>query len=246
MKGVILAAGKGSRLMPLTKAVPKGLLPIYDKPMIFYPLSLLLMLGIREVAIVVSLEDRKLFEDTLGNGSELGLKIKYVIQGEANGSAGAFRMAKSFVKGSDVVVLCCDNILIGEGVYAIMESGIKNLKEGYSSILTHTVQDAKPYGVVEMEKDGFVSSIVEKPKKPKSNLIALGIYFYTKDVVEKMYKIDKSARGEYEITDLNKLFIKEGRLKAVKIKKAKWYDAGNADALLEVGVAVKKMYNSRK
>lgn len=243
MKGVILAAGKGARLNPLTKTIPKVLLPIYDKPMIYYSIELLKQMEIKDVLIIVSSDNEKIIKEHL-NDEDFGLKIEYCVQKEQNGSAKAFELSKYFVGTDDVVLIYGDNIFLTDN-FDFLKQGLENLKNGYSSLFVTEVLNPSKYGVVEMT-DGFVTNIYEKPNNPISSYISTGLYFYDCGIYDKIRLIDKSIRGEYELTDANKLYIKESKLKAVPLKDVSWYDAGTFDSLIEAALEVKDIMNRKE
>ena len=231
-KGIILAAGTGSRLAPLTAVISKQLMPVYDKPMIFYPLSTLMLAGIRELLIITNPKDKKLFELLLGDGSNLGMRIEYAIQISPNGLAEAFTIGESFIEDSPVALALGDNIFHGTNL-------INNLIEAdcqidCATLFAYPVKNPMRYGVIEFDLQGEVISLEEKPKKPKSNYAVTGLYFYDNSVVEKSKTLKPSSRGELEITDLNKLYMKEKRLKVqVMGRGMAWLDTGTFDSLYE-------------
>lgn len=240
MKGVILAAGKGTRLMPLTKVIPKILLPIYDKPMIYYSLELLKELGVNDILVVVSDTNKEMIRDQLGFGEEFGVKITYEIQKVQDGSGGAFKVSREFLNGEGCALLFADNIFIGRNLNKIKNVVEMNMKEGYSTIFAYTVQDARRFGVLEIDKNDVVVSFEEKPESPKSNLISTGLFFYDNTIFDKVDKIKMSSRGEYEMAEVNAMYLSEEKLKAVVIdNEVKWYDAGTFDALLDASCDVR-------
>lgn len=231
MKGIILAGGSGTRLHPLTLAVSKQLMPVYDKPMIYYPLSTLLWAGIREVLIISTPEDLPLFKKLLGDGSQLGCSFQYEIQKEPNGLAEAFIIGKNFIGSDKVALILGDNIFYGTGLSDLLQKN--NDPEG-GIIYAYHVHDPQRYGVVEFDKKGNVVSLEEKPKHPKSNFAVPGIYFYDNTVVEIVKDIRPSSRGELEITDVNKAFLSKGKLKvSVLDKGTAWLDTGTFKSLLQ-------------
>lgn len=246
MKGVILAAGKGTRLYPLTEVIPKVLLPVYDKPMIYYALEFLVAAGVKEVLVITSQSNDVLIRDALGSGEKFEVEIDYVIQKEVNGTGGAFKLAKNFISHDDSILIYGDNVLFGDQIDKVILDGLKNLKSGFSSIVTNKVRDARKYGVVGIDRKDIVASIEEKPNLPKSNMISTGIYFFTSDVVDRFDFIKLSVRGEYEITDVLNSYISEKRLKAVKLKSRLWFDAGDYDTLLSASQARKKIVNKKQ
>jgi glucose-1-phosphate thymidylyltransferase len=240
MKGIILAGGSGTRLYPLTKAVSKQLMPIYDKPMIYYPLSILMLSGIQEVLIISTAEDLPRFERLLGNGSEIGMKFDYIVQPSPDGLAQAFILGKEFIGNEDVCLILGDNIFYGGGIVEILESAVMNAKESkMATVFGYHVIDPERYGVVDFDKDGKVLSLEEKPLKPKSNYAVTGLYFYPNDVVSKANKIKPSARGELEITTLNELFLNDDRLNVELMGRGyAWLDTGTHESLLEASTFI--------
>jgi len=239
MKGVILAGGSGSRLYPITKSVSKQLMPIYDKPMIYYPLSVLMMADIKEILVITTPQDKNLFINLLGNGSQFGISIEYAIQNEPKGLAEAFIIGKSFISDDDVCLILGDNIFFGHGLPEILQNAKDKIKDGLSTIFGYHVNDPERYGVVEFDKKGIATSIEEKPEIPKSNFAVTGMYFYTNDVVEKVLMISPSNRGELEITDINKLYLKENSLNVEMMGRGfAWLDTGTHESLLEASTFI--------
>ncbi|MGN1091730.1 MAG: glucose-1-phosphate thymidylyltransferase RfbA [Alphaproteobacteria bacterium] len=239
MKGIILAGGSGTRLYPLTKITSKQLLPVYDKPMIYYPLSTLMLFGIRDVLIISTPQDTPNIERLFANGEKLGMNISYAVQEEPKGIVQAFTIAADFIGNDDVCLILGDNIFyMGEQFHFFKQEVEKNQGK-MATIFAYHVSDPERFGVVEFDKDYKVISIEEKPKNPKSNYASVGLYFYPGDVVEKAKTLIPSARGEFEITDLNNLYLKEGRVSVVPMKRGNaWLDAGTPDSLMESGVFV--------
>ena len=237
MKGILLAGGSGTRLYPLTKTTSKQLLPVYDKPMIYYPLSTLMQFGIRDILIISTPKDTPNIKFLLGTGEQLGLNIKYAIQDKPNGIAEAFRIGADFIGNESVCLILGDNIFYMEqGLNSFKTEVAKGEKANKATIFAHHVSDPERFGVVEFDKDFNVLSIEEKPQSPKSNFASVGLYFYPSDVVEKAKTLKPSARGELEITDINNLYLKEKRLSVVPMNRGNaWLDAGTPDSLMDAG-----------
>ena len=230
MKGIVLAGGTGSRLYPLTVSVNKHLLPIYDKPMIFYPISVLLLAGIKDILIITRKEDSKLFYNLLGNGDHLGCRFTYEIQEQPNGIGEAFVIGENFIGDEDVMLVLGDNIIYGSGLSSILSLNSGN----YAKIFPITVNDPERFGVVEYGNNGEIVSIEEKPKKPKSNLAIPGIYYYPNDVIEISKKIKPSDRGEIEISSINNYYLMENRIKASNLPRGiTWLDTGTPESLAD-------------
>ena len=230
-KGIILAGGTGSRLFPITKGISKQLIPVYDKPMIFYPLSTLMLAGIKEILVITTKEDLKIFTSFLGDGEKFGIRISYEVQPKPEGIAQAFIIGENFIGNSPVALILGDNIFYGEGISSLLKSA--NEKKT-SSIFAYQVSDPERYGVVEFSKDGKVIGIQEKPKDPKSKFAITGIYFYDNSVVTKAKSISSSPRGELEISDINDIYLKEGNLSVEVFERGiAWLDTGTVDSLHE-------------
>jgi len=231
-KGIILAGGSGTRLHPLTLVTSKQLLPVYDKPMIYYPLSALMLAGIREVLIITTPQDQAAFTNLLGSGEQWGMRLEYAVQPEPNGLAQAFVIGADFVRGHPSCLILGDNIIYGHGLPEILRSADE--RTSGATIFGYWVDDPERYGVIEFDDKMRVLSIEEKPKQPKSNWAAIGIYFYDEDVIDLAKQLKPSARGEYEITDLNNLYVQQGRLSVERLGRGyAWLDAGTYDSLLE-------------
>lgn len=233
MKGIILAGGSGTRLYPLTQCISKQLLPVYDKPMIYYPLSILMLFGIKDILIISTPQDTPNIEHLLGTGKDLGLKLQYKVQDAPNGIAEAFILGKDFIKNDKVCLILGDNIFYIQSQMKEYKKLI-NTNDNKATVFGYHVSDPKRFGVIEFDKNRNVVSIEEKPKKPKSNYAVTGLYFYPADVCKKAAQLKPSARGELEITDLNKLYLKEQRLNVIPLKRGNaWLDAGTPDSLME-------------
>ncbi len=232
MKGIILAGGSGTRLYPITKSISKQIIPVYDKPMIYYPLSVLMLAGIREILIISTPHDIHLYENLLGDGKDFGIKLEYAIQPSPDGLAQAFIIGEKFIGDDNVCMILGDNIFYGFDFSRTLREAAE-LKDG-AVVFGYYVNDPERYGVAEFDKEGKVLSLEEKPEKPKSNYAVTGLYFYSNDVVKKSLGLRPSKRGELEITDLNRLYLEEGRL-SMKImgRGMAWLDTGTHDSLLE-------------
>jgi len=242
MKGIILAGGSATRLFPLSKAISKQIMPVYDKPMIYYPLSTLMLAGIREILIISTPRDLPMFRDLLGNGEELGMHFQYKIQDKPNGLAQAFVLGADFLNGEPGCLILGDNMFYGQGFSKVLKKAAM-LGKG-ACIFGYYVKDPRAYGVVEFDEQNKVLSLEEKPAEPKSHYAVPGLYFYDKTVTKKAASLKPSARGEYEITDLNRLYLEEGTLTVELFGRGfAWLDTGNCDSLLEASNFVATIQN---
>lgn len=242
MKGIILAGGSATRLFPLSKAISKQIMPVYDKPMIYYPLSTLMLAGIREVLVISTPRDLPMFRELLGSGESLGMKFEYKIQEKPNGLAQAFVLGADFLNGESGCLILGDNLFYGQGFSSMLKQAV-SLQKG-ACIFGYYVKDPRAYGVVEFDQNGKVISLEEKPACPKSNYAVPGLYFYDETVVEKAKALKPSARGEYEITDLNKSYLQEGSLQVELFGRGfAWLDTGNCDSLLEASNFIATIQN---
>jgi len=234
MKGIILAGGSGTRLYPLTLVTSKQLLPIYDKPMIYYPLSTLMLAGIKEILIISTPTDKEKFEDLLGDGKLLGINLSYEVQPSPDGLAQAFVIGKDFIGDDDVCLILGDNIFYGHQLPEILRLAQEKQAQNYAVVFAYHVHSPEKYGVAEFDKNHNVISVEEKPKKPKSNYAITGLYFYPNDVINKVNLIHPSERGELEITSLNEVYLEENRLKVELLGRGfAWLDTGSHETLIE-------------
>jgi len=235
MKGIILAGGSGTRLYPITRGVSKQLVPVYDKPMIYYPLSVLMLAGIRDVLVITTPEDQASFQRLLGDGSELGMSFKYVVQPSPDGLAQAFILGEDFIGDDDVCLVLGDNIYHGHGLTTLLSAAVVNAQyKNKATVFGYRVADPERYGVAEFDEVGNAISLEEKPTNPKSNYAVTGLYFYPNDVIQKAKTISPSARGELEITTVNQVYLKEQRLKVELMGRGyAWLDTGTHESLLE-------------
>ena len=239
MKGIILAGGSGTRLFPLTKGVSKQLMPVYDKPMIYYPLSILMLAGIQEILIISTPEDLPRFEQLFGSGSEIGMKFDYLAQPSPDGLAQAFTLGRDFIGNDNVSLILGDNIFYGHGMNQMLTKALANIDNNMATVFGSHVLDPERYGVVDFDINGRALSIEEKPKYPKSNYAVTGLYFYPNDVVKKAAKVVPSDRGELEITSINQMFLNEDRLHVEIMGRGyAWLDTGTHENLLEASTFI--------
>ena len=240
MKGIILAGGSGTRLYPLTMVTSKQLLPVYDKPMIYYPLSILMLAGIKDILIISTPEDTPRMEALLGDGSHFGLNLKYKVQPSPDGLAEAFLLGEEFIGDDACCMILGDNVLYGNGLKGNLKEAVKNAEAGKATVFGYYVTDPERFGVVEFDKTGKAISIEEKPKEPKSNYAVIGLYFYPSGVSKKAHQVKPSARGELEITTLNNMYLEDGNLNVITFGRGlTWLDAGTHESLAEATSFVK-------
>ncbi len=240
MKGIILAGGSGSRLYPLTMVTSKQLLPVYDKPMIYYPMSILMLAGVKDILIISTPDDTPRFESLLGDGSKFGLNLQYKVQPSPDGLAQAFLLGEEFIGYDNACMILGDNIFYGNGLVNALSSAVENSNNGRATVFGYHVDDPERFGVVEFDENGRAMSIEEKPKEPKSNYAVTGLYFYDKKVVEYAKNVKPSKRGELEITDLNRMYLEDGSLDVITFGRGlTWLDTGTHESLAEATAFVK-------
>ena len=245
MVGLIACAGKSTRLFPITKFLSKQLLPLYDKPLIYYPISMLIKAGITEIAIITNEENYELYQKQLGDGSDYGIKLQYFIDHNPMGTVGSFKVAKDFVKGKKVCFVLGDNFFYGEQFDEELKKAVNNCNGAY--VFGYPVKNPTAFGVADFDKSGNVTKLVEKPKDPPSNMAVTGIYVYDEKCLDYAEKCPLSPRGEYEVTDLNNMYLENKQLKLVKLsKKNYWLDAGNSEGLFKASEYVRKIIKKKK
>lgn len=244
MKGIILAGGSGTRLYPITEGISKQLIPIYDKPMIYYPLSILMLAGIKDILLITTKEDQQGFKRLLGDGKKIGINIEYIIQPSPDGLAQAFTLGADFIGNDTCAMILGDNIFYGNDLVKKLHNARVNAEQGYATIFGYKVKDPERFGIMEIDNSENVLSVEEKPQNPKSDFAITGLYFYDNSVVQKAFNVKKSARGEYEITDLNQMYLEEQRLKAELLGGGyMWFDTGLTDSLLDASNTIKTIQN---
>ncbi len=246
MKGIILAGGSGTRLYPITEGISKQLVPIYDKPMVYYPLSTLMLAGIRDILVITTEEDQKGFKRLLKDGKQFGVNIQYIVQPSPDGLAQAFLLGEEFIKDEECAMILGDNIFYGNGFNEVLAQATQNAKNGYATIFGNQVKDPERFGIMELDENNNVISVEEKPEHPKSNYAITGLYFYPKGVSAKAKLIKPSARGELEITSLNDLYLQEKKLKAEMLGEGfTWFDTGTFDSQLDASNMIRTIQNNK-
>ena len=246
MKGIILAGGSGTRLYPITEGISKQLMPIYDKPMIFYPLSVLMLAGIKDILIITTPEDQPNFKKLLKDGKQFGINLEYAIQPSPDGLAQAFIIGEKFIGDDACAMVLGDNIFYGSGFTKLLSDSIKNAEDGYATIFGNQVRDPERFGIMELDENNLVLSVEEKPKEPKSNYAITGLYFYPKGVSEKAKEVKPSDRGELEITTLNDLYLQDSKLKAELLEDGfTWFDTGTFDSQLEAANMIRTIEKNK-
>lgn len=244
MKGIILAGGSGTRLYPVTKVTSKQLLPVYDKPMVYYPLGTLMLAGIRDILIISTPEDTPRFKELLGDGSQFGIKLSYEVQKNPDGLAQAFLIGEKFIGNDTCAMILGDNIFYGGWFRKNLQEAVKNTENGYATIFGYYVKDPERFGIVEFDQNLDVLSLEEKPQFPKSNYCITGLYFYDNSVIQKAKQVKPSARGELEITDLNKMYLEDARLKVQILGRGfAWLDTGTMESLMDAASFVQTVQN---
>lgn len=246
MKGIVLAGGSGTRLYPITEGTSKQLVSVYDKPMIYYPLSVLMLAGIKDILIITTEEDQPGFKRLLKDGSNFGVNLEYIIQPTPDGLAQAFILGEKFVGNDTCAMVLGDNIFYGNGLLEQLKEARVNAENGLATVFGYEVKDPERFGIMELDDDKNVISVEEKPKEPKSDFAITGLYFYDNSVIEKAKNLKPSVRGELEITDLNRIFLEEGKLKACLLGGGyTWFDTGTFDSLLEASNMIKTIQNNK-
>ena len=249
MKGIILAGGSGTRLYPITEGTSKQLVPVYDKPMIYYPLSVLMEAGIKDILIITTPEDQASFKRLLGDGTKFGINLNYAVQPSPDGLAQAFIIGEDFIGDDECAMVLGDNIFHGSGLTKVLKEAVKNAKDGYATIFGYQVKDPERFGIMEIdesESGTYVVSVEEKPAHPKSDYAITGLYFYPKGVSEMAKKVKPSARGELEITTLNDMYLKLGTLKACLLEEGyTWFDTGTFDSLIDAANMIRTIQNNK-
>ncbi|MDD3453501.1 MAG: glucose-1-phosphate thymidylyltransferase RfbA [Bacilli bacterium] len=246
MKGIVLAGGTGSRLHPITKGISKQLVPLYDKPMVYYPISVLMLAQIRDILLITTLEDQHDFKKLLGDGSQYGINIEYVVQPSPDGLAQAFILGEEFIKDDSVAMVLGDNIFYGSNFINILKEAKSNAENKKASVFGYEVKDPQRFGIMELDENNNVISVEEKPEQPKSDYAITGLYFYDNSVVEKAKSLKPSKRNELEITDLNRIYLEENKLKACLLDSGfTWFDTGTPDSLLDASNMIRTIQKNR-